>query len=163
MNSLAWVRYHRREYPQAMALFREARELAPGDPWNYVGIGQSLIFTGEPDQGIAEIKKTLEVSPDYDFLLCYLAWGYGMAGKLDEAREVVEQLKQKAQAKAISPMAFAWAYTGMGLKDEAMDWLEKAYAERDGAVIMLRVPEFYDVLSSEPRYHALLKKMRLES
>jgi hypothetical protein len=51
----------------------------------------------------------------------------------------------------------------LGDKDNAIDWLEKSFAERDGAIIFLRTPDFYDVLSSEPRYHALLKKMRLES
>ena len=137
--------------------------MAPDDPWGCIGAGQSLILMGEDEAGLAEIRSAIEVSPDYSFLLCYLAWGYGKVGRIDDARPVVAEMKETAEQKPISPMAFAWAYTGMGQKDQAIDWLEKAYETRDGTVIMLRVPEFYDVLSSEPRYHALLAKMGLEA
>ena len=157
------MHHHRREYDQAIAWFRATRELNPDDPWSHIGEGQSLVFKGMYDQGIAEIKKALELSPGVGFLSGFLGWAYGRAGKLDEARQVVKQLEEKAHENTISPMAFAWSYTGMSEKDEAIDWLEKVYTERDGAIIFLRTPEFYDVLSSEPRYHALLKKMRLET
>jgi tetratricopeptide (TPR) repeat protein len=146
-----------------MAWFREAQQLAPDDPWSYVGIGQSLIFKGMREEGIAELKRALEITPDYDFLLGYLAWGYGKVGMIDEAQTLVERLKRKSATKAISPMALAWAYTGMGNKGDAIDWLEKAYEVHEGSIIFLRVPESYDVLSMEPRYHTLMAKMGLEA
>jgi serine/threonine-protein kinase len=161
--SRGWVHYHRREYDQAIDWFRQAQELAPNDPWGHIGIGQSLIFKGRHEEGIAELKRALEAAPGHDFLLCYLAWAYGRAGRLEEAEDIVARLKEAAETKEISPMAFAWAYTGMGDKAQAMDWLEKAYAGRDGAIIFVRVPEFYDVLDDDPRYHALLRKMGLET
>jgi serine/threonine-protein kinase len=156
VGSRAWVHYHRREYDEAIAWFRESH-------WSYVGIGQSLIFKGMYEEGIGELKRALEITPDYDFLLGYLAWGYGKAGMIEEAQTIVEELKQKSQTETISPMALAWAYPGMGNKDDAIDWLEKAYEAREGSIIFLHVPEFYDVLSSESRYHALLAQMGLES
>src|SRR5262245_28844645 len=66
------------------------------------------------------------------FARCRLSFGLSRLGlwpgcKLDEARQVVEELKHKAETKAISPMTFAWAYTGMGEEDNAINWLEKAY------------------------------------
>ena len=60
-------------------------------------------------------------------------------------------------------MAFAWAYTGMADKENAITSFEDAYEERDSAIVYIRVPEFHDSLSSEPRYHALLNKIGLES
>ena len=160
---LGWVHYHRREYDQAITWFRANRALVPNDHWSLIGEGQSLVFLGKHEEGIGQLRKAVEVSPEVDFLSGFLGWGYGKAGRLDEARQVVERLEQKAKSKTISPMTFAWAYTGMGEKDDAMDWLEKAYAERDGAIVFLRTPDFHDILSSEPRYHALLKKMGLET
>jgi serine/threonine-protein kinase len=163
LGSRGWVHYHRREYDQAVEWFQKGLELAPDDPWGYIGIGQSLISEGMYEDGIAELKKGLDAAPGLDFLLGYLAWGYGRSGMIEEAENFVAQLKAAAKTKDIAPMAFAWAYTGMGEKDQAIDWLEKAYAERDGAIIFLRVPEFSDVLGDEPRYHALLRKMGLET
>jgi tetratricopeptide (TPR) repeat protein len=163
LGSRGWVHYHRREYDQAVEWFQKGLELAPDDPGGYIGIGQSLISEGMYEDGIAELKKGLDAAPGLDFLLGYLAWGYGRSGMIEEAENFVAQLKAAAKTKDIAPMAFAWAYTGMGEKDQAIDWLEKAYAERDGAIIFLRVPEFSDVLGDEPRYHALLRKMGLET
>jgi adenylate cyclase len=161
-ESAGWVRHHRQEPDLAIPYFRRKQEMAPDDPWAYIGVGQNLIFKGDHEAGIAELQRAIEVSPNYEFLLAYLAWGYGMTDQLDAAEDVVARLKAAAETEDISPMAFAWAYTGMGYKGQAVDSLERAYEARDGSVIMLRVPEFYNVLSSEPRYHALLKKMGLE-
>lgn len=163
LDAMGWLRHHRREYDQSIAVLRKMKDLYPGDPWSSIGIGQGLVFKGRHDEGIEEIKKAVEGSPDYLFLRGFLAWAYGMSGRLDEAKKVVEELKAVAETKFISPMAFAWAYTGMGDKNNAITAFEKAYEERDGAIIYIRVLEFYDVLSSEPRYLAILKNMGLES
>ncbi len=86
-----------------------------------------------------------------------------MTNRLDEAKKVVEKMKAVAETKEIAPMAFAWAYTGMGDIDNAVAALEQAYQQRDFGAIFIRVPELYEVLSPDPRYHAILKKMGLES
>lgn len=50
----------------------------------------------------------------------------------------------------------------LGMKDIAFEWLEKAYKEREGALIFLHMNPLYDSLRSDPRYHQLLKKIGLE-
>jgi Flp pilus assembly protein TadD len=137
--------------------------MVPDDPWPRIGIGQSFVFEGRYDEGIAEIQKAVESAPDYHFLLGYLAWANGMAGRNQEAEDAVSRLKEAAETEDISPMAFAWAYTGMGDIDNAVAALEQAYEARDFAIIFIRVPEFYDVLSGDRRYRALLERMGLES
>ncbi len=92
-----------------------------------------------------------------------MAWAYGVTNRLDEAKKVVEKMKAASETKEIAPMAFAWAYTGMGDIDNAVAALEEAYQIHDYGAIFIRVPEFYEVLSPDPRYHAILKKMGLES
>ena len=161
--SAGWVRHHRKEPDQAIANFQRSKTMAPDDPWNYIGIGQSLIFKGQHDAGIAEIQRGIAVAPKNHYLLGFLAWAYGVTNRLDEAKKVVEKMKAVAETKEIAPMAFAWAYTGMGDIDNAVAALEQAYQQRDFGAIFIRVPELYEVLSPDPRYHAILKKMGLES
>jgi adenylate cyclase len=162
-ESLGWIHYHRKEFDQARVAFRRKRKMVPDDPWPRIGIGQSLVFEGRYDEGIAEIQKAVELAPDYHFLLGYLAWANGMAGRDEEAKDAVSRLKEAAETDDISPMAFAWAYTGMGEIDNAVAALEQAYEVRDFAIIFIRVPEFYDVLSGDHRYRALLERMGLET
>jgi TolB-like protein/class 3 adenylate cyclase len=162
-ESLGWIHYHRKEFDQARVAFRRKQKMVPDDPWPRIGIGQSFVFEGRYGEGIAEIQKAVESAPDYHFLLGYLAWANGMAGRDEEAEDAVSRLKEAAETGDISPMAFAWAYTGMGDIDNAVAALEQAYEARDFAIIFIRVPEFYEVLSGDRRYRALLERMGLES
>jgi TolB-like protein/class 3 adenylate cyclase/Flp pilus assembly protein TadD len=163
MDAVGWVRYYRGEYDAAIAVQREVQDLFPGEPWSYVCIGQSLVRQGRHDEGIAEIEQAVERSPDSSLILAFLGWAYGMSGRTEEAREVVARLEKQAQQDPVSPMAFAWVYAGMGEKEQAIDWLEKAYDERDGALVYARTPDFSDVLDGNPRYHFLLQEMGLEA
>ncbi len=161
--SAGWVRHHRKEPDQAIANFQRSKDMAPDEPWNYIGIGQNLIFKGQHDAGIAEIQGGIAIAPNNHYLLGFLAWAYGVTNRLDEAKKVVEKMNAASETKEIAPMAFAWAYTGMGDIDNAVAALEEAYQIHDYGAIFIRVPEFYEVLSPDPRYHAILKKMGLES
>jgi serine/threonine-protein kinase len=163
LNAMGWVRYHRREYDVAISNIRDSLQLYPEEPWLYVCLGQSLVRKGQYEEGVAEIRKAVEIAPDSGWILAYVAWVYGMSGRVDEAREAFSQLEQQAQRNSISPVALAWALVGMGEKDETINWLEKAYAQRDNLIIWLRVPDFSDLLSAEPRYQALLQDLGLEN
>ena len=56
----------------------------------------------------------------------------------------------------------AIVYLGLGQKNEALDWLEKAVRERDGWMWTLNVDPWFDPLRSELRFQALLKKVGLD-
>lgn len=55
----------------------------------------------------------------------------------------------------------AIVYTGLGEKELAFEWFEKAYLERSGALIYLKVEALYDSLRAEPRFNDLLRRMNL--
>jgi len=54
-------------------------------------------------------------------------------------------------------------YEGLGKKDRAFEWLEKALEERDSELVFLKVDPSLDILRSDSRFFALLKKTNLES
>jgi adenylate cyclase len=49
----------------------------------------------------------------------------------------------------------------LGKKDEALTWLEKAFTDRDGSMMLLKVDPVFDQLRSDPRFVSLLKRMGL--
>jgi len=51
---------------------------------------------------------------------------------------------------------------GLGQKNEALENLEKAYSARESLMACLKVLPLLDSLRTEPRFQALLKKMRLD-
>jgi hypothetical protein len=62
----------------------------------------------------------------------------------------------------IEPSAVAMIHAGLGDKDSAFTWLERAYAERDYHLRFLKVAPYWGPLRSDPRFARLLAKVHLE-
>jgi serine/threonine protein kinase len=90
-----------------------------------------------------------------------LAYVYGISGKGDKARELIEKLKGKVRQANVS-YAIAWSYSGLGEIEQALVWLERAYEEHSPMFINLKVDPRFDSVRSDPRFKALLKKVGLE-
>jgi tetratricopeptide (TPR) repeat protein len=111
-------------------------------------------------EGIAEIEKELMAFPNSTGTLAELGYAYALEGRKDEAQRVLDQLNERSKQKYVSAVSRAIIYAGLGEKDKAFEWLEKAYEERSiGAV---KVNPIYDPLHSDPRFADLLRRMNLQ-
>ena len=88
-----------------------------------------------------------------------LGWAYGLAGRVEDARQVLDQLKRQEAQGRTSALALAWVYVGLGKHDPAIEWLIKADDEREALCAYFRVGANYDPLRSDPRFQALLQRM----
>lgn len=66
-----------------------------------------------------------------------------------------------ALERYVSPYHMAYVYTGLGEADRAMDFLERAFAERSGSIYGIKGSFLFASLRSHPRFRALLAKMNL--
>jgi hypothetical protein len=82
-------------------------------------------------------------------------------GERSRALQVLEQLKAIPKQKYVYSLGFARVYSGLGDKDEAFVWLEKAYEERSTALYYLKVDPIWDPLRSDPRFNDLLRRIGL--
>jgi hypothetical protein len=83
-----------------------------------------------------------------------------LAGKHAKAHDVLLELEQRAQTGYISPYHIAYVHTGLGDAERAIDWLERAVAERAGAVYGLKGSFLFRALHPHPRFRALLGRMK---
>jgi hypothetical protein len=67
-----------------------------------------------------------------------------------------------ASQRYVSPVAEAYIYIGLGDRERALDLLEQAYQSNSSMLFWLKVDRAYDPLRSDPRFIALLKKVRLD-
>lgn len=115
------------------------------------------------DKATAEAQKARTLSAgDDSLMLAQLGAIYSFSGKSDEAKKVLDKLHQLSKQKYVSPFYMALIYTGLGQKDQTFEWLERAYKKRDHWLETLKVHPMLDSLRSDPRFKAMLKKMRLE-
>ena len=84
-----------------------------------------------------------------------------MAGNAARARAILRELEARAKTGYVSPYHFAYVYTGLGESDRAMDWLERAVAERTGPAYSIKGSFLFAPLHAHPRFRALLRQMNL--
>jgi hypothetical protein len=86
---------------------------------------------------------------------------YGLAGRKAEANMILNELLEQNRRRYVTPPALANVYIGLGDKDQAFFWLEKAYQGRSYYLAYLKVFPADDPLRSDPRLDDLLRRMGL--
>ena len=72
----------------------------------------------------------------------------------------VEQLEAREQAGAVvSPIELAHAHAELGQADQAVEWLERAYAQRSGRIMYLKVSPEWNNIRSDPRFQELVDRV----
>ena len=114
------------------------------------------------EEAISILQKGANLFPGNPFLVSTLGFSYGVAGKREEAQKIINRFMEISKKKYFSPMFISRVYAGMGEVDKAIEWMEKAYEERDPAFSLIKSVPSHDYMHSDPRFKALLKKMGLE-
>ena len=108
------------------------------------------------------MEKVLAISDRSPAVLGVLTQAYAHAGRRADALRLVEELKQRKQKGYVPAGAFVNAYLGLGDNEEALAWLEKAYAEHSNIVQWMKVHPFMDPLREDPRFKDLLHRVGLD-
>ena len=83
------------------------------------------------------------------------------AGRRGEALKALADLHSLAKPRAPSPFLVALVYVGLGEKDRAFEWLDKAVDARDWQLPLLKAEHIFEGLRSDPRFPALLARLNL--
>jgi tetratricopeptide (TPR) repeat protein len=151
---VAFVTYASRQYDLALQQFKSL-----DDDWG-------LVWTYREKQMYPEALAVLErwrsshpsQSRDPD-VLATAAGIYGLEGRKDEAEKLIDEAREMARHQYVSGFFFAEAYVGLGQKDQAVTWLERAYNEHDRWMVYIASYPGLDPLHSEPHFQALLRRM----
>ncbi len=149
------------QYDRALEEFRKTLEMDANYGEAHFNLGFTYAKKGRYEEAIAEFQEAIKLSENRTVMLAVLGHIFSMAGKQTQARSVLEQLTELSNQSYVSPLDMAIVYTGLGEKEPAFEWFEKAYLERSGPLIYLKVEALYDSLRSEPRFKDLLRRMNL--
>jgi Flp pilus assembly protein TadD len=112
-------------------------------------------------EAIEEFQSAATLSGNHPFYLSGLGYGYAVAGRTSEAVKILNQLTQLSTRKYVSPYDLAAICTGLGRKDQALKWLQKAYEERASYFHDINVEPVFDPLRSDPRFQDLVHRVGL--
>jgi serine/threonine-protein kinase len=148
-------------YEQAVRDAEHAVELDPAYDRARATLGWAYFLSGRRDEGLAELERAAAASPGNTLWLAQLGEAYAMAGNAAKAQGILRELEARAQGAYVSPYHFAYVYTGLGETDRAMDWLERAVADRTAAAYGIKGSFLFTPLQTHPRFRALLRQMNL--
>ena len=155
----AMIFYYSRRYERAIANLNSVLAMDPGLARPHM-VRYAYVETGRFEEALADIEsyRTVEGSPWHWSSLAYV---YGRAGRRRQSEHALAQLLEVNRHQATDPATISWAYLGLGEKDEALAWLERAYAQHSNLLTSLGVEPSYDPLRGDPRFRALLRRVGL--
>ena len=160
INTVAGVRFHwARRYDEAVEQLRKTLEMDPNFAVAHHWLGQVYEQMGQHESAIAEHQKAIRASGGSSQAVAALGHAYAAAGKRNEALRILADLNERRKTAYVSPYDIAVIHVALGEKDQAFEWLEKAYQERAAPIVVLKVDPRLDPLRSDPRFQGLLRRM----
>lgn len=111
---------------------------------------------GRPDEAIAILEPITGRSLNR---MSSLGHAYAIAGRVAEARAVLDTLHARAAQSYVPSYYFALHYAGLGERDQALQWLERAHQERSTVLAHLRLDPRLRSLHDDPRFGALVQRI----
>jgi TolB-like protein/Flp pilus assembly protein TadD len=152
----AYERLLARDYSSALELAQRATAVGPSFWIGYFQLAAAYERLGNSEQALDALKKAEALSGNSKMLSLR---GYILAksGRTNQAEEVLRTLKGIDRERYVPPYAMALVYAGLGQRDSAFEWLDRAYADRDVHLVFLVDPK-WDPFRDDPRFRALVKR-----
>jgi eukaryotic-like serine/threonine-protein kinase len=110
-------------------------------------------------EAISEFQKARALSASRPLDSGSLAHAYALVGRTDEALQILDEAKKRD--KYFPAYDIALIYVGLGQKDSAFEWLDKAVEERSPWLIHLTVDPRFDPIRLDPRFKNLIQRIGL--
>jgi TolB-like protein/DNA-binding winged helix-turn-helix (wHTH) protein len=159
-SGVAWVLYFTDRYDEAIRQDLHTLEIAPNYALAHLCLGLAYEQKRDYSRALVELKRAVELSRDRQLSL-FIAHAHAVSGDSTEARRLLEDFKQPSGKSYVDPWAIAVIYAGLGERNQAIEWLQKAYQVRDHDLVLAKVWPQFDPLHSDPPFQDLLRRMNL--
>jgi TolB-like protein/DNA-binding winged helix-turn-helix (wHTH) protein len=157
--NVVWFNYLAHQYDQAELEFQRITAWDPKATGSYV-MASVYLQTGRQREALALLQKAAADSHRGLIELMYLGHGLGVSGARAEGQKVLGEMLGLSQRRYVPPDYIAVVYEGLGERDRALQWFEKACAERSINGWILPDPQL-DQIRTEPRFKNLMRRMGL--
>jgi len=149
------------KFSKSIEQFHKAIELEPNFGLAYFHLGSTYFSQKKYDDAINSFQKAKELSTGSGWAESCLGATYAILGKADKAKQILKQMISQKKDQYISPFCIAFIFYYLGEKDKALEWFEKAFQEGDIMMAYAKVMFGFDEIRKEPKFQAIMKKMKL--
>jgi tetratricopeptide (TPR) repeat protein/TolB-like protein len=161
VTALGEAYYHTRQFDLTIEETRKSLELDPTYLVALVNQGRALEQKGQHEEARSAYKTVLSYVPDDPGALALLGHEYGVSGDTAKAQNVRKRLERISQTRYVPAIYFAVLWLGLGDRDQAFHWMDKALDEHCDYLVYLATDPMADPLRGDPRFAVLLQKLAL--
>lgn len=156
-----YVLYLARNNDQAAAQLRNTLELDKNFAVAHMFLGRVLVQKRMFTEAISEFHIAEDLSHEEPFYRAWLAYGYAVSGQPDKARDLINELKRLPKNKYVPPLDVAVIYAGLGEREQALRWLQRAHQEHAAYFPAINVDPVFDGLRSDAGFQDLVHRIGL--
>ena len=160
-TDVGFVDYYSGRYDEAVANLRTVLHVAPAFPLAHLWLGRAYQELGRFDDAVLEFTETRRIVGDWPVALAALGHVLGVSGRASEARRVLGELDQLSRSQSVTEYGVALVHAGLGDRDAAFDWLERALAARSHWLVWVRLDPRWNSLRDDRRFAAVLERVCL--
>jgi eukaryotic-like serine/threonine-protein kinase len=162
-SNMGFICYQAARFDEAIEHLRRTLEMDDDFVYARFHLGMCHAHRGDFDNAISELKRAIEQAGGRGALIqAALGYAYAVAGRRDEALQVLAQLQTFPMNRDVSPFYLAMVQSGLGDKEEALKWLESACEERYNWMVWLGVEPMFENLRRAAPFEAMLRHIGLE-
>ena len=151
------VLYLSRRFDEAIGQYRKVLEMDSSFRVAHWRLGECYAQKRMYPEAIAELQQAISLDTNDRSPEAWLGYTRAAAGQRDQALEVIAHIKMISKA----PLGVAMVYAGLEDKDQAFNWLQRAFQQREADLALVQVDPIFDSLHADPRYLDLLRRMKL--
>lgn len=155
-SDAGWMYFLGREYDQSIEQFNKALGLEDY-PLARAQLALAYAGKGQYAQAIAEARKAEKA--DSPLVVAIVAGVYATSGERANAEKVLNRLLEVAKTRYVCPYEVATAYLALGDKEQAFQWLERAYQARSACMPFLKMDPRFDPIRSDQRFTDLVRRV----
>ncbi len=160
-TQIGYVHYFRHDLDRAIEQFEKVLALEPSFAFAHYALGDACTHRGQYDRAFTEFERAIELGGRSVNHIGVLGYAYGRSGNRDRARALLQELTARAEQSCVSAMFIALVHLGLSDLDSLFLWLERAFEERDGSLILITAAVEFDPVRGDPRFKSLLARMGL--
>ena len=164
--------YLARQYDQSIAQCQVALQKDAAYPPARIQLALNYLQKGMAAEAVKELEQARTLASgfagqsggttDLPIVHGMLGYAYARAGRAEDAKSELAQLKAIGQKRYVPPSYMAIISMALGNKDEAFVWLDRAYNDHTEQMLYLAVEPIVDPLRSDPRFDQLMQKVGLK-
>jgi TolB-like protein/Tfp pilus assembly protein PilF len=163
-TEVGWPHGYMGRWREAIHEFEKAIDLDPDFAMAHMDLAWIALLKSEHDEAIRLFRKAEQMDPLSPYISGYLARAYALAGREDDARQILDRLKNGAEEGSDLSAWVAYVLEGLGDTTGAFDWLERGFRRHESPMFLLGVENVFNFSPSfrkDPDFARILSRMGL--